>query len=588
MEVKDLVQKIAKDFDENREKYEPYIRYVRFPKYKNIKSGSKLDTPFPMTVLVGENGSNKSSIIRAFYGAPANKSLGDYWFETKIDTIKEDKESPSCFIYGYINSLAGKEVEVLKTRVKKEQNPDYWEPSRPIAKYGMERLPEKNNLTEEEKKYRSQTRWNPIKKEVVYLDFRHEALSAYDKLFYCTDLVKASKRFKTKQDYLRRYSKYIRKVVDEDLSDYNLYNKKIIDNRLLEKNSVKIISGILDKQYESIRIIQHTFYTSESAKTILLSSKNGTSYSEAFAGSGEFSVVCLVDSIIQAQEGSLILLDEPEVSLHPSAQKKLLIFLLQQILSKKLQIIVATHSPCFVKSLPVGAVKLLKTDEHGDTCIENNVYTPEVFQKIGTDLLPLTILVEDDCSKYVLEACIRNLDKKNLFNICSETRFGDDGIFKYDAVTNFIENNMFVVYCIDGDKKPKNNKSREDYFYDIASQVSLTQSNTNEHLKNKNIKNFAKYLERTVFFFPGERDPEEILWHVIPDDEKKGIKVSSEDYKDAIRQACKKMYHDDSADRIREFERNKATRLLNICTSPFDDDLKDLVSRLVQFASNPK
>lgn len=94
--------------------------------------------------MVGENGCNKSSIIRALYGAPANKSLGDYWFESKIDTIREEEKTPSCFIYGYIYPLEDKVVEVLKTRVHNKDNPDYWEPSRPIVQYGMEKIEVKN------------------------------------------------------------------------------------------------------------------------------------------------------------------------------------------------------------------------------------------------------------------------------------------------------------------------------------------------------------------------------------------------------------------------------------------------------------
>lgn len=57
--------------------------------------------------------------MRAFYGAPVNKSLGEYWFETKVDKIKDDGDKPSCFIYGYFYPVESKIVEVLKTRVKR-------------------------------------------------------------------------------------------------------------------------------------------------------------------------------------------------------------------------------------------------------------------------------------------------------------------------------------------------------------------------------------------------------------------------------------------------------------------------------------
>ena len=49
----------------------------------------------------------------------------------------------------------------------KEEDPDYWETSKPIKKDGMT----------------AQTRNDPVKKEVVYLDFRAE-VSAFDKIFH--------------------------------------------------------------------------------------------------------------------------------------------------------------------------------------------------------------------------------------------------------------------------------------------------------------------------------------------------------------------------------------------------------------------
>lgn len=92
MEVEKLIEKILEEFESNSSKFEPFIRHIRFPKYKNFVEDTKIEFNFPITVLVGANGCNKSSVIRALYGAPAQKSLGEYWFESKVDTIKEEKK----------------------------------------------------------------------------------------------------------------------------------------------------------------------------------------------------------------------------------------------------------------------------------------------------------------------------------------------------------------------------------------------------------------------------------------------------------------------------------------------------------------
>jgi hypothetical protein len=49
-------------------KFDPYISHIRFPHYKNLAPDLKIDFDFPITALVGPNGTNKSSILRAIQG----------------------------------------------------------------------------------------------------------------------------------------------------------------------------------------------------------------------------------------------------------------------------------------------------------------------------------------------------------------------------------------------------------------------------------------------------------------------------------------------------------------------------------------
>lgn len=142
-----------------------YIDYIRFPSFKNLEKNTKISFDFPLTFFIGKNGSGKSSTLQALYGAPKGKSLGDYWFETELDPINDLKEDRNCFIY----SVDGNEV--LKQRAPRRNNLDYWEPSRPVAKYDM-------NVEQ---------RFSPVEKEVNYIDFRSE-LSSYD-IVICISLL---------------------------------------------------------------------------------------------------------------------------------------------------------------------------------------------------------------------------------------------------------------------------------------------------------------------------------------------------------------------------------------------------------------
>lgn len=63
-------------------------------------------------------------------------------------------------------------------------------------------------------------------------------------------------------------------------------------------------------------------------------------------GEGILSVLVIAEKLFKSQPGDLIIIDEPELSIHPKIQKRLLNKILE--FSEKIQIIVATHSSYFI------------------------------------------------------------------------------------------------------------------------------------------------------------------------------------------------------------------------------------------------
>lgn len=124
-----------------------------------------------------------------------------------------------------------------------------------------------------------------------------------------------------------------------------LHDKMEIYNMVNNAKILNEINNILGKQYVEIRRVYHRVYESWGT-SVLVKTKDGMSYSEANAGSGENAIINMVCTVLSVPNNSLILLDEPEVSLHPSAQKKLKIFLLQIIKKYHHQIVLSTHQMC--------------------------------------------------------------------------------------------------------------------------------------------------------------------------------------------------------------------------------------------------
>ena len=421
-------------------KFENYINFIQFPIFKNLEENTRINFDFPMTVLIGKNGSNKSSVLTALYGAPKGKSTGEFWFSTSTDPISETvRGDRNRYFYQYIENINSSAKEALKQRVTREGNPDCWEPSDPVKKIGM-----------------TDTKRNdPVNKNVVYIDFRGQ-LSAFDKYFYFGVPKKGKK-----QDFLREKSPYLKRVFENDAPRVKGRNGRKIGDYALEhrieltETEINVINHILGKKYDSVILVEHSFYDRLGYSAFIRSSENNNlRYSEANAGSGETAVIQLVHKVMNAADFSLILLDEPEVSLHPSAQNKIQLFLLDQIKKHKHQVVISTHSPAIIKDLPPSAIKLFTTTNNGYFHIAENIdYRLAFFELEDYVEDKTTIICEDIDAKNLINRALAALSIQEHF-IVWFPHGGADTIMKYlipaYATNEALQKKVFIVF--DGDK----------------------------------------------------------------------------------------------------------------------------------------
>jgi len=469
-------------------------------------------------------------------------SIGKYWFSTELDPIIQDNKNPHCFIHGYQLPRTQTIVEVLKTRINKEGEPDYWEPSRPVKRYGMEMEIPNGDV---HASFHSKTRWNPIKKEVLYIDFR-ENLCAYDKYFYFGELRETKKsktkqdsikqrptRPKTKQDWIRKWSIYLKAVAEKNLPVCKIHMgrrgavNQLIRNDILSEECVRTISDILGKKYDSIRMIKHRFFDSKVGTTVLFGKLDeNVGYSEAFAGSGESAVAMMIASIHATARQSLILLDEPETSLHPSAQLKLREYLLEQIKKKHHQIVLATHSPIFAQELPPEAIKVLRQDDAERIFIRNEALPQEAFNILGfPEQSKITVYVEDTLAQSILLYVLEHLrsELQNSFDIVP-LHGGASYIMQKSLVANALSERQKIFYLLDGDQEscevfldPReiaeadyDEKIRE-YLHMEASSLGLPVRGDRREQKNIFIRKVLDYLHRGHLQYLPFKTPEKFV-----------------------------------------------------------------------------
>lgn len=501
--------------------FKRYINFIRFPFYRNLEIDTKINFEFPLTIFIGQNGCGKSSCLHALYGAPKNYTPYNFWFDTKVDPITyyNDEKKRHSFWYSFIDDNK-KTKEVIKARIKRGDDPNYWETSRPLSWAGM-------------KSKDDDKRDSPILKNVIYIDFRAE-LSAFDKYFYFGNLKGIAS--KNKQEFIQRKSIQLKKVLSGDKLRYNIagggyMNKKPIQ---LTAEALSHISQILGKNYLSGTFIEHSFFRNEGYSVIFKTSH--AEYSEAFAGSGEVAVVRLVMKILEAEEYSLILLDEPEVSLHPGAQLRLKIFLLEQIKRKKHQVIVTSHSPLIVKGLPKEAIKVFyQNPSNGRFIVKENLTPEEAFYYIENPIDETKkITVEDLLASEIVSGVLNKLgeEKKSLFSI----RFnpGGESVIKQEFIKVFCREpdaTNFVLF--DGDQKvldsPYNwrdfpsgsinieflqKKIKEQTKEDVKFSVDGGEGGSVKAQQLELLKKYLDYYLTNVFYLP-KRIPEDIIWNDI-------------------------------------------------------------------------
>lgn len=111
-----------------------------------------------------------------------------------------------------------------------------------------------------------------------------------------------------------------------------IYNRRNVFDECLEK----VLSPLPNWTIESIN----------SNNLYLEFSFNEVKHGSNGAGDGYINIFNIVDALYDSSENNVILIDEPEISLHPDLQRKLYSLLVEY--SKDKQIIVSTHSPYFV------------------------------------------------------------------------------------------------------------------------------------------------------------------------------------------------------------------------------------------------
>ena len=195
---------------------------------------------------------------------------------------------------------------------------------------------------------------------------------------------------------------------------------------------------------------------SSGTKNLLFAAQqSGAAYSELHMASGERALLRLAREIAQLR-GALVLIDEVEAGLHPWVQQLLMLQLQQLALRNDLQIIVTSHSPVVLDSVPANGRIFLERDEQGRVTVHpayRDIVQNALYGRSGD---ALNLLCEDAAAEGLLQGVFdvllpRHRIRRESVRIGRDT--GADEFPKHaTAFRKFGQIDNFV-FVLDGDKR---------------------------------------------------------------------------------------------------------------------------------------
>lgn len=171
---------------------------------------------------------------------------------------------------------------------------------------------------------------------------------------------------------------------------------------------------ILNIAYQSAHLDTVSLEGGKSIEIVALS-RSIARYTENTMGLGEARVAYLVKILEEAPNGSLILLEEPEIGLHAMAQRNLVNYLLEMVFTRDFQIILTTHSREILELLPSEALIYLERNPMGEVQVIPGLSSYEVGSNLGyTNSSPPSLVVEDELAEQMILELLRKHARMDL------------------------------------------------------------------------------------------------------------------------------------------------------------------------------
>ena len=256
----------------------------------------------------------------------------------------------------------------------------------------------------------------------------------------------------------------------------------------LNASQITLAHRILPFRYSSVVRL-----SSGSMRLLFAEQALGPKYSELHMAAGERAILRIAQDVGQMKD-ALVLIDEVEASLHPRLQELLLLELQQLALRNGLQVIVTTHSPVVLNTVPPhGRIFLDRSPESGQVSLQTAYKDVVQHAMYGRANESLNVLCEDEAAEGVLLGVFdvvlpRQYMRSDIVRVGRDTG-ADEFPAHARAFTKFGQIRNFV-FVLDGDQ---------------------TEGDIQRRIEDAG-------PGATVVFLPGKGSPEQWVWQRLEHD----------------------------------------------------------------------
>lgn len=224
------------------------------------------------------------------------------------------------------------------------------------------------------------------------------------------------KRQPERRVYFAGVGLYLPRIEEWDSATRNASTLSIQNTVALSAEVKDKISQILGTAYDSAN--ENYCKIKAKSQKVVTVGRNAVAYSEINMGCGEGRIYHIVRVLEELPDRSLVLLEEPETSLHPSAQHNFGKYLVDVSVRKRHQVFLTTHSEYLLTALPSTSRIYIDRLPGGQIRQISGITTAQAVSLMtGGHDKALHVLVEDDVAAITLTEIVRRSDSTLLKTI---------------------------------------------------------------------------------------------------------------------------------------------------------------------------